>query len=407
MLRRLQDGGRLKRPSCNGCCRGNSIPTHTQACAPACDRCLTIAETLAILKMAGSAHQDKLAALGVDNNGSSGSFTNRLQEFSSPATRTPIRYALSAMTQETESSHHSTNQSLESPSSGSVIPTVGLYGMSLDLTRSPSSGSKGKWRADHPPDQILPLATFDADKLSLNHQLEDIAEREATPRTRYPGPPPAEPLPFAPISPTQKMRSSTDMQRTAPPLRAQHDSTDKNQDISDPSSINGQSEKMSSQQAESNDNFIPEQGSVTSHGDGESADSSGRQVERQSSAAVDSPRSMKSSTRPRKRIPSKDILQAALNLAQQAVECDRTNDIPGAIALYREAVEKLRIVMGRVGLSLERLSPNLGIPEPSEEEKADRLAAAERRRASGASRSVEEGKTLTGIVSSSEAGLFC
>lgn len=357
--------------------------------------------------MAGSDPQEELAAPDFHNNGASGSSTDRWQGFSSPATSRPIRYAQSAITQETESSHHSTIQSLETPSLGSAIPGVDPYGMSRYPTRSPMSRSNGKWSADRPPTQILQSATLDSDKLSLNHQLEDVIEREATPGSRYPGPPLAEPPRSPPISPTQKMRPSTDMQRTAPPLRAQHDSTGKSQDTSDPSSINGQPLKMSIQQARSNDDFIPEKGSVTCHGDGESADNSSHQVERQSSATVDYPRSMKSSTRPRSRISSKDILQNALILAQQAVERDGTNDIPGAIALYREAVEKLRVVMGRVGLSLERLSPNLGILEPSEEERADRMAAAGRRRASGASRSAEEGKTLTGIVSSSEAGLFC
>jgi hypothetical protein len=55
--------------------------------------------------------------------------------------------------------------------------------------------------------------------------------------------------------------------------------------------------------------------------------------------------------------------------------------------------------MGRVGLTLEPLPLDLGIPEPSQQEKADREAAAGRRKTSGAGQSAEEGKTLMGIVS--------
>lgn len=134
--------------------------------------------------------------------------------------------------------------------------------------------------------------------------------------------------------------------------------------------------------------------------------SSRPQSNRQPSSTFDSSTSVKSPSRSRNRIPSKEILQTALNLAQQAVERDGANDIPGAISLYRDAVERLRTVMGRVGLTLEPLSPDLGIPEPSQQEKADREAAAGRRKTSGAGQSAEEGKTLMGIVSSCEIRLF-
>lgn len=108
-----------------------------------------------------------------------------------------------------------------------------------------------------------------------------------------------------------------------------------------------------------------------------------------------------SSTSTRKhRIPSREILQAALDMAQKAVERDGANDIPDALAMYRDAVSKLRSVMGRVGIQLEPLPLALGISEPDEREKEEIKAASKRRKASGSGRSEEEGKTLKGIVSS-------
>ncbi|KAJ9109274.1 hypothetical protein QFC21_000603 [Naganishia friedmannii] len=103
------------------------------------------------------------------------------------------------------------------------------------------------------------------------------------------------------------------------------------------------------------------------------------------------------SHRRRDRVPSRDILQSALDLAQKAVEYDGVNDIPAALEMYREAVSKLRSVMGRVGLPLEPISPDLGVPELGEREHEDIFVAARRRKAGIANRSEEEGKTLKGI----------
>nr|ODN92957.1 hypothetical protein L204_05135 [Cryptococcus depauperatus CBS 7855] len=50
------------------------------------------------------------------------------------------------------------------------------------------------------------------------------------------------------------------------------------------------------------------------------------------------------------RTPSRHLLQTALDLAQQAVEMDRNNDVARALAAYREAVSRLKSVMERVGL---------------------------------------------------------
>ncbi|KAJ9109905.1 hypothetical protein QFC19_001885 [Naganishia cerealis] len=110
-----------------------------------------------------------------------------------------------------------------------------------------------------------------------------------------------------------------------------------------------------------------------------------------------------SASRRRNRIPSREILQTALDLAQKAVEYDGANDIAAALSMYREAVSKLRSVMGRVGLELEAISPDLGIPEPTEQEKEDISAATRRRKAGTSNRSEEEGRTLKGIVSASIA----
>lgn len=73
------------------------------------------------------------------------------------------------------------------------------------------------------------------------------------------------------------------------------------------------------------------------------------------------------------RVPSRQLLQAALDLAQRAVEMDKGNDVAGALAAYREAVTKLRVVMERVGV------------EPSGEGKR--------------AKNDDEGRTLRGIVS--------
>ncbi|KIY32253.1 hypothetical protein I305_05204 [Cryptococcus gattii E566] len=74
------------------------------------------------------------------------------------------------------------------------------------------------------------------------------------------------------------------------------------------------------------------------------------------------------------RIPSRHLLQDALDLAQKAVEMDRDNDVIGALAAYREAVSKLSSVMERIGLD----TGDLG----SEKKKG---------------KSEEEGRTLKGI----------
>lgn len=74
------------------------------------------------------------------------------------------------------------------------------------------------------------------------------------------------------------------------------------------------------------------------------------------------------------RIPSRHLLQDALDLAQKAVEMDRDNDVIGALAAYREAVSKLSSVMERIGLETGGLG--------SEKKKG---------------KSEEEGRTLKGI----------
>lgn len=74
------------------------------------------------------------------------------------------------------------------------------------------------------------------------------------------------------------------------------------------------------------------------------------------------------------RIPSRQLLQSALDLAQKAVEMDQGNDVVGALAAYREAVSRLRAVMERVGGESDG-----------------------KRRRSG--KAEEEGRTLRGIVS--------
>jgi hypothetical protein len=70
------------------------------------------------------------------------------------------------------------------------------------------------------------------------------------------------------------------------------------------------------------------------------------------------------------------LLQTALDLAQQAVEMDRNNDVLGALAAYREAVLRLKSVMERVGV------------EPTRDDGRKKRGKAE-----------EEGRTLRGIVS--------
>ena len=98
------------------------------------------------------------------------------------------------------------------------------------------------------------------------------------------------------------------------------------------------------------------------------------------------------------RVPSKDLLQSALDLAEKAVQCDKSNDVLGALAMYRDAVGRLRCVMERVGIELGPLPLGLGLPEPTDSEKED-IAQARRRREASGHRSGEEGKILKGIVS--------
>ncbi|TYJ55302.1 hypothetical protein B9479_004025 [Cryptococcus floricola] len=75
------------------------------------------------------------------------------------------------------------------------------------------------------------------------------------------------------------------------------------------------------------------------------------------------------------RTPSRLLLQTALDLAQKAVEMDRSNDVAGALAAYREAVSRLKSVMERVGLE-----------DDKKKEKEKKGMKAE-----------EEGRTLKGI----------
>jgi hypothetical protein len=74
------------------------------------------------------------------------------------------------------------------------------------------------------------------------------------------------------------------------------------------------------------------------------------------------------------RVPSRQLLQTALDLAQKAVEMDKNNDVAGALAAYRDAVSKLRVVMERVGV------------DPTSDGKRG-------------GKNEEEGRTLRGIVS--------
>jgi hypothetical protein len=101
----------------------------------------------------------------------------------------------------------------------------------------------------------------------------------------------------------------------------------------------------------------------------------------------------------RTRVPSKDLLQSALDLAEKAVQCDKANDVVGALAMYRDAVGRLRCVMERVGIELGPLPVGLGLPEPTDAERED-IAQARRRREANGHRSGDEGKILKGIVSS-------
>lgn len=82
--------------------------------------------------------------------------------------------------------------------------------------------------------------------------------------------------------------------------------------------------------------------------------------------------SRRSSGQPR--VPSRQLLQNALDLAQRAVEMDKSNDVAGALAAYRDAVGKLRVVMERVGV------------DPNSDGKRG-------------GKNEDEGRTLRGIVS--------
>jgi hypothetical protein len=77
------------------------------------------------------------------------------------------------------------------------------------------------------------------------------------------------------------------------------------------------------------------------------------------------------------RTPSRSLLQSALDLAQKAVEMDKGNDVDGALAAYHEAVDRLKLVMERVGTQ-----------PPRPDSQAEAAAKAE-----------QEGRTLKGIVS--------
>lgn len=76
-----------------------------------------------------------------------------------------------------------------------------------------------------------------------------------------------------------------------------------------------------------------------------------------------------------RRVPSRQLLQTALDLAQRAVEMDQGNDVIGALSAYREAVTRLKAVMERVGME-------------GREGRKGKNGKAE-----------EEGRTLKGIVS--------
>jgi len=110
------------------------------------------------------------------------------------------------------------------------------------------------------------------------------------------------------------------------------------------------------------------------------------QFQQQSSAgsSYQSPHGSSSLARPKvPRTPSRHLLQTALDLAQKAVEMDKSNDVAGALAAYREAVDRLKHVMERVN-------------EPLRDDSKRRTSAG---------RTEEEGRTLKGIVRCSLDGV--
>lgn len=84
------------------------------------------------------------------------------------------------------------------------------------------------------------------------------------------------------------------------------------------------------------------------------------------------------------RTPSKQLLQYALDLAQQAVELDQANRFVEALAMYRETVARLGEVMSRVDAADMRRAGRRGVPGGG---------------AGAASGADDEGKTLRSIVS--------
>ncbi|GHJ88340.1 hypothetical protein NliqN6_4742 [Naganishia liquefaciens] len=325
----------------------------------------------------------------------SGSRTNGHQGCALPlGTVLPAEVGQHSNTPRLGSAHDPETQSPRTPSSDVVVSPIDSNATNRPPDRSSSSRSKGKRRADQLPEQVPHSGTPGANKLSRSHQFQDAINHEVVSGSQYPGPSPPEPPPLPPLSPSHVQRFVTEeIRETISPFPAEQDSRRNDQWTHGLTDFKSQAGITSSRQTESSGDLTTTRGSAGSA----SAESSGRQVEQRSFVIADSPRSVKSSTRSKNRIPSREILQTALNLAQQAVKRDGDNDIAGAITLYREAVEKLRTVMGRVGLTLEPLSPGLGISESGEEERADQIAAAGRRRASGPSRTAEEGKTLKGI----------
>lgn len=303
-------------------------------------------------------------------------------------------------------SHQIGAPSLNSASSNWILETDQL-GTSQPSTRTPSYRIQGKMRADQAAIQpASPRTDIQQERLPQDDRYPEAVEGPSTSTSRYPSPPPEEPPPLSPVPPSLAQLSSPYAQRTESPLPGRQRSKGTHRITTEHTHTNGQPDNSTARLAGSDD--IPKftQGTASLTEGLASSNSSRPYPEPRPSLTFDSPTSMKSPSRSRNRIPSKEILQTALDLAQQAVERDGANDIPGAISLYRDAVEKLRTVMGRVGLTLEPLSPELGLPEPNQQERVDREAAAGRRTASGASRSAEEGKTLKGIVSLSVDRVF-
>ncbi|WWC91307.1 uncharacterized protein L201_006250 [Kwoniella dendrophila CBS 6074] len=106
-----------------------------------------------------------------------------------------------------------------------------------------------------------------------------------------------------------------------------------------------------------------------------SENSNNNQISQSQSRNVSSSSQSHSHSSKPPRTPSRHLLQTALDLAQKAVEMDKNNDVLGALAAYREAVNRLKAVMERVGV----------------ESSGDKKASSKR------GKTEEEGRTLRGI----------